>query len=168
MPTIRTQTKSGTTSDRDELSFRIALQLREINAVVNARVATELASTGLTMPQITAIRLIAHGGEVSVSELCSQMNASPATVVGIIDRLEEGGIVVRRRDETDRRVVKLSLTSRGSRNADQARLVMGSCFARAFSTVELGKLQTVNDSLSEILNALQGVEPPIQPASRSL
>lgn len=72
--------------------------MREINALVNSIITERLVSSGFTLHQITAIRLLAHRGEMTMSELGQEMNASPSTVAGIIDRLEASGTVTRRRD----------------------------------------------------------------------
>jgi DNA-binding MarR family transcriptional regulator len=41
------------------------------------------------------------------------MYLHPSTITGLIDRLEKKALVERDRDQTDRRVIKLRLTSKG-------------------------------------------------------
>ena len=69
--------------------------------------------TGLTNPQLWAVKLIAAAAPIKVSELAKGMFLHPATVVGIIDRLEAKGLVVRTRSKEDRRAVELTLTPQG-------------------------------------------------------
>ena len=64
----------------------------------------------LSMSQITVIILLHEHQEMSISEIGEKMGLSKSTVSGIIDRLEEMGIVERRRSETDRRRVAAVLT----------------------------------------------------------
>jgi DNA-binding MarR family transcriptional regulator len=139
------RSKKPTPPDSDGGSaFRIALALREINALVASRVAAELEPTGLTMPQITALMLIAHAGSPTMSELCAGMNASPSTVAGIVDRLEAAGIVARNRDEADRRSVRVSIAPAGSRQAALAR-----------GAVPATDLARIEDGLAAALAALR-------------
>jgi len=69
--------------------------------------------TGLTGPQLLAVKLLANTAHLRVSELARQMILHPATVVGILDRLETKGMVTRTRSIEDRRVVEIELTDLG-------------------------------------------------------
>jgi MarR family transcriptional regulator, organic hydroperoxide resistance regulator len=71
-------------------------------------------ATSLTGSQIWALKIIANVNYLRVSDLAHEMHLTPATVVGIIDRLEEKGLVTRSRSKMDRRVVELYLTDKGS------------------------------------------------------
>ncbi|AKF07611.1 MarR family winged helix-turn-helix transcriptional regulator [Sandaracinus amylolyticus] len=72
---------------------------------------------GLTGPQVTALKILEAVGEISLSELSERMSARNSTITGIVDRMERDGLVVRERSETDRRVVKIRATERGSQIA---------------------------------------------------
>jgi DNA-binding MarR family transcriptional regulator len=50
---------------------------------------------------------------VTASAVARQVHLSPSTLVGILDRLQARGLVVRQRDTRDRRLVHLSLTDSG-------------------------------------------------------
>jgi MarR family transcriptional regulator, organic hydroperoxide resistance regulator len=158
MRTKKTSAEGGgpAPSLRDLSSFRIALLLREINAYVNAKVAGELEASGLTMPQITAIRLIAHAGEPTMSELGAGMNASPSTVAGIVDRLAAAGIVERRRNASDRRIVRVAISPGGGARANRARLAMETCFSKAFAALGDAELSGVERGLDAILSSFRG------------
>ncbi|HUX37198.1 MAG TPA: MarR family transcriptional regulator [Rectinemataceae bacterium] len=146
----------STLSPRDRQSFRIALRIREINSLANARIAEALESSGLTMPQITAIRLVAHAGSLTMSQICAEMNASPSTVAGIIDRLEAAGIVERRRSEEDRRVIFVHLAEKGSEKALFARQTMDTCFSKAFESLSDAELLEIERSVDTVLKAFKG------------
>jgi DNA-binding MarR family transcriptional regulator len=64
------------------------------------------------------IELLDHVGRVgpvSPGELAAQLHVHPATMTGILDRLEKGGWVARERDSPDRRKVKVrAIRTRGS------------------------------------------------------
>ncbi|RIV39447.1 MarR family winged helix-turn-helix transcriptional regulator [Micromonospora radicis] len=68
---------------------------------------------GLTQAGMVTLMALAEHGELphrAVAELCF---VRPATLTGIADTLERDGLVERRRDEDDRRSVKLALTAAG-------------------------------------------------------
>lgn len=67
---------------------------------------------GLTMPQCLVIGALIKSGEMKISELSSKVKLSNSTVSGIIDRLENQGMVVRTRSEKDRRTVYVKTTKK--------------------------------------------------------
>ena len=52
-------------------------------------------------------------GSATVSELAEFLQERPHSVLGLIDRATESGLVRRMQDQTDRRVVNVMLTARG-------------------------------------------------------
>ena len=72
---------------------------------------------GLTGPQLTVIKLLESFGDLSLSSLSERIRAQNSTVTGIIDRMEREGLVRRERSTTDRRVVYIRLSDKGSKLA---------------------------------------------------
>lgn len=80
---------------------------------INEYSKTAERSTGLTGPQLWALKILVNYAPIRVSDLARQMYLSAATVVGILDRLEGKGLVTRSRSQDDRRAVDLYLTQQG-------------------------------------------------------
>ncbi|MGH9605862.1 MAG: MarR family winged helix-turn-helix transcriptional regulator [Terracidiphilus sp.] len=55
----------------------------------------------------------AENGAATISDLAEFLQERPNSVVGLVERAELSGLVRSRKDGTDRRVVLVSLTSRG-------------------------------------------------------
>ena len=87
--------------------------LRRVFQVVNAQSKRAELATGITGPQLWTIKTIAETGPIRISDLARKIYLHPATLVGIIDRLEMRGIVTRIRSKLDRRVVLVDLTNAG-------------------------------------------------------
>ena len=87
--------------------------LRRIFQAVSEYSKSAEKETALTGPQLWALKLLANTAPMRVSELARQMYLRPATVVGILDRLEAKSLVTRNRCQEDRRAVDLYLTERG-------------------------------------------------------
>lgn len=87
--------------------------LRRVFQVINGYSKNAERTTGLTGPQLWAMTLLSNGAPIRVSDLAGRMFLHPATVVGIIDRLETKGLVQRTRSKEDRRVVDIDLTAPG-------------------------------------------------------
>lgn len=87
--------------------------LRRISQAISEYSRGAERETGLTGPQIWALKILADAAPMRVSELARRMYLSPATVVGIIDRLAAKELVTRAQSALDRRAVDLVLTEKG-------------------------------------------------------
>ena len=87
--------------------------LRRVFQVIHEQSKKIERETSLTGPQLWAIKVIAESAPIKVSDLARRMYLHPATVVGILDRLEGRGLVTRKRSREDRRVVEIDLTAQG-------------------------------------------------------
>jgi DNA-binding MarR family transcriptional regulator len=98
-----------------EEADRILRAMRRIVRAVTIHSKRLFRQTGLTLPQILCLRAIDAAGDepVTAADIARQVQLSPATITGILDRLERGGMLLRERDSRDRRKVYLSLTTRG-------------------------------------------------------
>ena len=73
-----------------------------------------LAPLGITLPQVQALLVVAHGPHpVTPSRLAAALALESQTATGTIDRLERQGWVERLRDLPDRRELRLQLTDAG-------------------------------------------------------
>lgn len=87
----------------------ITEMLIKSNQLIIALMSRELMRYGITLPQALVIGQLYHGSK-TVGELSKALDLSNSTVSGILDRLERNQIVKRNRDETDRRIVRVSLS----------------------------------------------------------
>lgn len=85
--------------------------LKQIMGLVKHSVHKPCSEMNLTGPQGMLVGIIAHYGEMKISDLSEKMGLSNSTVSGIVDRLEKQGIVERVRSMDDRRVVQVNVTS---------------------------------------------------------
>lgn len=70
----------------------------------------DIASSGLTVPQMGALEELAREDGLSLKELSGRMGLSHSTVSGIVDRLEKKGFVGRTPDPEDRRYSRIFLS----------------------------------------------------------
>jgi DNA-binding MarR family transcriptional regulator len=68
----------------------------------------------LAPQQIMALKALAERGPIPMSELAGVLHCDSSNVTGIVDRLEDRGLVVRGSAPRDRRVKLLELTERGA------------------------------------------------------
>jgi DNA-binding MarR family transcriptional regulator len=70
---------------------------------------------GVTAAQLSALRVLERHGEMPQSELSEKLFLRGSTVSGMVDRLEERGLISRRRSTTDRRLVAVALAPGGKK-----------------------------------------------------
>jgi DNA-binding MarR family transcriptional regulator len=69
----------------------------------------------LSLVHLNVLFLLEHDGPLPMRGLAEAMDVSQASATGIVDRMEQRGLVERERDEGDRRVVRVAVTD-GGRN----------------------------------------------------
>ena len=72
-----------------------------------------LAEIGLTYPQYLAMLVLWERGEQSVKGLSHRLALDSSTLTPLLKRLESAGFVIRKRDTSDERVVRISTTPAG-------------------------------------------------------
>ena len=107
--------RRSTTAIKESLR-ELSLQLSLLNHHVGAHVE-------LKDGDLDCLELINRHGPLSPSALARRAGLHPATMTGILDRLERGGWVARDRDATDRRAVVVR--TRRERGAELFRLYSG-------------------------------------------
>jgi DNA-binding MarR family transcriptional regulator len=67
----------------------------------------------LTEGQLHVLELLAANGSMKPSDFIEYLETTPAAVTTLLDRMEKGELIVRQRDEKDRRIVWVSATEKG-------------------------------------------------------
>ncbi len=130
--------------------------LRHLIQLLQTRSKKIRKETGITGPQILAMKTLSESPGISISELARRIYLHPATVVGIVDRLEGRGFVVRKRSKEDRRQVNVRLTAKGKgvlRKAPGA--AQDSVRASGLETLPDKKLKRLSFSLAQLVRILE-------------
>ncbi len=137
--------------------------IRRFFQVVNEHSKSVERITGLTGPQLWAIKVIAEAQLINPSELARRMYLHPATVVGLIDRLVKRGLVTRDRSEEDRRVVEISLSDKGKELLFSAPEVPQGLLVKGLEGLSEERLSRVTDGLEELVKILgaEGLPPQL-------
>jgi DNA-binding MarR family transcriptional regulator len=90
---------------------------------------------GLTLPQYIVLSAVRDIGDGTSREIARDSELSPATVVGILDKLEAKGLILRARSTVDRRSVHSRLTEAGTATLARVPFSLGSGFDAAFAAL---------------------------------
>lgn len=76
---------------------------------------------GLSAPRLSALSVIVYRGPISVTELAKAESVTTPTMTRLVQALVQAGLVEKRTDERDNRVMLLRATAAGRRTLDSAR-----------------------------------------------
>ena len=147
---------------KSAMVFEIIDNIRRVFQVVDEQSKKVNLETGLTGTQLWAIKTIAKSSPVRVSNLARLMYLHPATIVGILNRLELQGLIKRLRTNDDRRAVNVELTNAGKELMAKAPQVAQDLLATGLEELPLAKLQEIAASLEELVHILGAKELPPQ------
>ena len=140
----------------------IVNDIRRVFQVIKEYSQRSHRETRLTGPQLWAIKLIGEQSSVRVSDLAAKMYIQPATVVGILNRLELKGYIHRIRTNEDRRVVKIELTDAGNEILGKAPRIAQDLLVTGLEVQPLEKLKAISESLAELVHILGAQDIPPQ------
>jgi DNA-binding MarR family transcriptional regulator len=152
----KTNEEAGGDAGRPKLSAAIKAALRELSIQLSLLNHHVSAQVDLRQVDLNCLDLIARHGPLSPGALARLAGLHPATLTGILDRLERGSWVARERDPSDRRAVVIRPLR--SRNAELLRLYAGMNGAvdRICATYSIEELRLLGDFLTRVTDAGRG------------
>ena len=107
-----------------ERTQRLVFVLGQAHHLMAAELRAGLKDAGLNLQERGILLTLACGSANTPAALAKLLGVHPARMTRVLDKLETSGLVERARNDTDRRLVDVSLTREGrsvaARNADVA------------------------------------------------
>jgi DNA-binding MarR family transcriptional regulator len=146
--------------DALRLDQQLCFALYAASRAMTRAYAPLLEPLGLTYPQYLALLVLWEEDGVPVKRLGERLSLDSATLTPLLKRLEKQGIVERRRDARDERVVRIHLTAAGRRMREAAAPVPGALACRAgFDLADAegrARLVRLRDELTGLARRLEG------------
>lgn len=95
-----------------------------------------LDALGLTYPQYLVMNVLWEGDEQTITSIAARLDLDPSTITPLMKRLEQQGNVVRKRNPSDERQVKVSLTEQGRALRAETRTLTNALYDKAGMNVE--------------------------------
>jgi len=135
----------------DSVSDQVLISLRQIIRSIDMRSKHLVKLFGLTGPQLVILQAAARTEKTTASELARASSLSQATVTGILDRLENQGLIYRQRSRRDRRRVDVFTTTAGERMIASAPSLMQESFVEQFDELPDWEQHMILGSLRRIV-----------------
>jgi DNA-binding MarR family transcriptional regulator len=133
----------------------VVLDLQRTAHATVQLLATELVDLDLTASEVNALGNLADGVGRTVSELGVAVGTRPATLTGILDRLERRGLITRGPRPGDRRAVLIELTVDGQRTAGLIRQALRRLERRALAGLPANSVNEARTVLRALTQAGQ-------------
>ena len=130
----------------DTLPFEIAETAHAIRRAFDRRAA----HLGVTRAQWRALAWLSRQPGLRQVELADHLDVEPITLCRIIDRLQDSGLVERRRDPDDRRAWRLHLTDTGVPLTEKLRALAAQLAREAFEGVPPEAVETLREALARV------------------
>lgn len=92
-----------------------AVMIARLGRVVRQRLERTLAPAGLHQRELVALSYLGEHGPTPQQALAERLRMDASSLVCLLNDLEDGGLIVRRRDRSDRRRGIVELSPRGER-----------------------------------------------------
>jgi len=139
-------------ADMERLTHRTEEKLRQANTVIYKRGRSILTGMNISSPQFNALLTLQEFGPLTMGELCKHLFTACSTATDLADRMEKSGLVERRRDDKDRRVVRMHLLAKGEEAVNtviaERQRFLGAVL-QGYSEEEQANLLKTLDSLAE-------------------
>jgi MarR family transcriptional regulator for hemolysin len=130
----------------DSIPWEIAETAHAVRRAFDRRAAP----LGVTRAQWRVLAWLGRQPGLRQVELADRLDIEPITLCRIVDRLEEAGLVERRRDLEDRRAWRLHLTAKGEPLVDKLRALAGVMAREAFAGVSPQAAEALSQALAQV------------------
>ncbi|MGE6488246.1 MarR family winged helix-turn-helix transcriptional regulator [Paenisporosarcina sp. NPDC076898] len=100
--------------NQEQVAF-LEKELRYISGIIKQKGRQILSNYTVTPPQFVALQWLFEHGDMTIGDLSTKMYLAFSTTTDLVDRMEKNQLVMRVRDEQDRRVVRIHLLKEGER-----------------------------------------------------
>lgn len=115
------------------------------------RTVNDISMTG---PQRLVLGALVQCPGIAANELAGMLKLHPSTLSGILKRLIERGLIIRRAHPRDRRRAFLKLTAKGREVALSSAGALEVAVSRAIATLPKAALQSTQEVLERVVDAL--------------
>lgn len=147
----------------EERTKSVLSSIRRILRAADTNSKTLMRASGITPSQLVLLRLLDEGGERSAGQIAQSMGITQATTTGLVHKLEARGLIERKRGETDKRQVWLSLTDAGHAALSQSPDGIHERFEQEFEELSDWEQSMLIASLERIAAMLDGGQEDVAP-----
>jgi DNA-binding MarR family transcriptional regulator len=141
--------------ESSEYVENIEKYLRKVEYIVRKKGREILNDFNMTIPQFTALQIVVSNGSLTIGDLSQKMGLACSTITDLVDRMEKSELVIRKRDEKDKRVVRIEVLSKGHDILKKVLLKRIEFLDSKLVDIKIEDKQALNDLLEKLYNAME-------------
>ena len=151
---MRTTAPPTPSAERGETVQAVLVDMGRALGALRCAASQRLLRLGLSMTHFHVLTLLHHHEAMPMGRLAEVIDASMSSATGIIDRMEERGLVERVRVPGDRRVVLVRPTDAGRALVDEVELVKNDVLASALARLDPARLERFTSAMVDLRDAI--------------
>lgn len=136
---------------REAICNEVLIAIRQIIQSIDLHSRYLERYFGLTVPQLIVLQVVSTRGEMPIGEIAKSVSLGQPTVTGILERLENRGLVSRRRGQKDKRKMYISVTEACNQLLEKAPPPMQEHFIDSFTSLQDWEQSMILTSLQRIV-----------------
>lgn len=138
-----------------ELAERVIEELGEAIGALRCAGSERLVRAGVSMTHLHVMWMIQRHGELSMTRLAEMLDVSLSNATGLVDRMEERGLIERSRVPDDRRVVRVGLSAHGRDLLAEIDLIKGDLARTILRHLTAPQMAALMRTVADLRGALQ-------------
>ena len=148
------QSKANVASSSDVLIGQITDELYDMIGSLRCAGTGRMVKAGISMTHLHILWVLEHHGDLTMSRLAELLDVSVSNATGLIDRMEERGLVERIRVPDDRRVVIVRASDEGARIRDEIEALKHDRLRSILGRLPAARLERVLGAISDLREAV--------------
>ena len=140
---------------------RIITDYRATIVAMKCAMSERLVRLGISMAQLNILYTLHRSGEMSMSRLADVLNVSLSNATGLIDRMEERGLIERIRVPEDRRVVQVRIADAGERVLEENDALSDSLMRDVLANLDQTQLLVIARAMADLRASLETTVGPL-------
>jgi len=149
-----TKRAAGAPAKADALLDAVVGELHEMIGMMRCAGTGRMVRSGISMTHLHILWLLEHHGDLTMGRLAELVDVSLSNASGLIDRMEERGLVERVRVPDDRRVVIVRASTQGAQMRDEIEALKQDRMRSILSRLTPTQLDRVLGALGDLRAAM--------------
>lgn len=150
-----TQTIDPGRTDADPRTETILADFRATMTELKCVGSERLLRQGISMTQLHILHMLERHGQMPMSRLADVLDVSVSNATGLVDRMEERGLVARTRVPEDRRVVLVEISPAGLSMLGDAEALRDDVLRRVLLRIDPTHLSDIACAMTDLRTAVE-------------
>jgi DNA-binding MarR family transcriptional regulator len=143
-----------TIQPNSDVQAEIVANFREAFAELRCLGSERMHRAEISMTHFHLLSMLERHGSITMSRIAELLGVSVSNATGLIDRIEERGLVERIRVPSDRRVVHVALTDKGRQTLHEIELFKEDMINGVLSRLDERQLRRVGQAMADLRGAI--------------